>query len=61
MLADISIVLFLTFTTLWANSADIKLMIFILFFLENRILHFMQIVLIGDNMHELSNPVFEEK
>ena len=28
---------FLTFTMLWANSADDKLMKFFLFFLENRI------------------------
>ena len=33
----------LTLTTLWANSADNKLMIF-LFFPENRIWHFLQIV-----------------
>ena len=33
----------LTFTTLWANSADDKL-IFFLLFLENRIWNFMQIV-----------------
>ena len=47
----------LTFTTLWAFSADGKLMIF-LFFPENRIWNFMQIV---DNLHEMSNPVFWEK
>ena len=34
----------LTFTTLWAFSADEQLMIFFLFFPENRIWHFMQIV-----------------
>ena len=34
----------LTITTLWVDSADDKLMIFFLFFLENRIWHFMQIV-----------------
>ena len=28
------------------------------FFPENRIWHFMQIVSIGDNLHEVSNPVF---
>ena len=39
-----------SFTSLWANSADDKLMIFLFFFfLENRIRHFMQI---GDNLHE---------
>ena len=34
----------LTITTLWANSADDKLMILFLFVLENRLRHFMQIV-----------------
>ena len=29
-----------------------------LFFQENRIRHFMQIVSIGDNLHEMSKPVF---
>ena len=29
----------LTFTTIWANSADNKLVIFFLFFIENRIWH----------------------
>ena len=47
--------------TLWANLADDKLVIFFLFSPENRIWHFMQIVSIGDNLHELSNPVFWEK
>ena len=28
---------------------------------ENRIWHFMQIVSLGDNLHEMSNPVFWEK
>ena len=51
----------LTFTTLWAFSADDKLMIFFLFFPENWIWHFMQIVSLGDNLHEMSNPVFWEK
>ena len=51
----------LTFTTLWAFSADDKLMIFFLFFPVNRIWHFMQIVSWGDNLHEMSNPVFWEK
>ena len=47
----------LAFTTLWANSADDKL-IFFLFFLENRIRHFMHIVSDGDSLHEMSNPAF---
>ena len=51
----------LTFTTLWAFSADDKMMLFFLFFPENRIWHSMQIVSLGDNLHEMSNPVFWEK
>ena len=49
----------LTFTTLWAFSADDKLMIFFLFFPENRIRHFTQIV--SYNLHEMLYPVFWEK
>ena len=45
----------LTFTTLWDNSTDNTLRIVFLFFLENRIWHFMQIVSTGDNLHEMSN------
>ena len=44
----------LTFTSLCANSADNKLTTFFLIFLENRMLHFMQIVSTGDNLHEMS-------
>ena len=51
----------LTFTFLWANSADDKLVVFFLFFPENRILHFMQIVSIGVDLHEMSSPVFWEQ
>ena len=51
----------LTFTTLYANSADDKLMIFFLISPGNRIWHFIQIVSIGDNLHEMSNPVFLDK
>ena len=51
----------LTFTTLMANSADSKFVIFFLFFQENRTWHFMQIISNGDNLHEMSNPVFSEK
>ena len=29
-------------------------------FLENRIWHFMQIVSYGDNLHEVSDPIFKE-
>ena len=34
--------------------------IFFLFFPENSIWHFMQIVSNGDNLHEMSIPVFKE-
>ena len=51
----------LIITTLRANLADDKLIIFCLFFQENRICHFKQIVSIVDNLHEISNHVFLEK
>ena len=50
--------IYLTFNTLLANSADDKFVIFLLFFHENRIWHFMQIVSIEDNLHKMSKPVF---
>ena len=46
----------LTLTTLWADSADDKLVIFFLFFLQNRIRHFW-----GDNLHEMSDLIFYTK
>ena len=36
-------------------------MIIFLFFLENMFWHSTQIVSNGDNLHEMSNPVFWEK
>ena len=48
----------LTLTMLWADSAADKLVIFFLFFLENRTWHFMQIVSLGDKLHEVSDPIF---
>ena len=51
----------LTFNTLWAYSADNKLMTFFLFFPENRFWHFMQIGSNGDNLHEMSKPFFMGK
>ena len=48
-----------TLSFIRANSADEKLMIF--FPKKNRLWHFMWIVSNGDNLHELSNPVFWEK
>ena len=44
-----------------ANTADDKLAILFLLSTENKILHFMQIVSIGDNLHEKSNLVAWEK
>ena len=49
---------FNTFTTLWAKSADNKLM---MFFPENSIWHFMQIFSSGDNLYDMSKPVFWDK
>ena len=48
----------LTLTLLGANSAENKMAIVFLFLLDNRIWHFMQIVSLGDNMHDVSNPIF---
>ena len=47
----------LTLTTLWANSADDKLMIFFLF-PQKTGFDISQIVSIGDNLYEMSKPVF---
>ena len=46
----------LTFTTLWANSADDKLMIFFLFFTRKQSLTVHR-KLSRDNLHEVWNPV----
>ena len=51
----------LTLTVLCANSADEKLMIFLLFFPESKIWYFIQIISVGDNLHVMSNPIFWEK
>ena len=50
----------LTFITFWANSACDKVVV-VLVYPENRIWHFMQTVFIGDNIHEMSNPVLKIK
>ena len=47
----------LTYTTLWANLWDNKLMI-VVFFPENKLWHFMQTVSRGDSLHKISKPVF---
>ena len=41
--------------TYYADSADDK---FGIFFLENRTWHFMEIVSLGDSLHEVSYPIF---
>ena len=51
----------MNFTAIWAISACDTLMIFFLFFPENRIWHFMQIVSNGDNLHDMSKSVFWEQ
>ena len=61
----------LAFTALWANSAENKLVTFSpppppppkkkKQKKNNRIWHFMQIVFIGDNLHEMYDLVFWEK
>ena len=44
----------LTFTSLWANSAEDKLMIFFLFFPEYRIQHFMKLSPMASDLHEFA-------
>ena len=48
-----------TFTTLWANSADDRLLIF-LFFSQKTGFNIL-CKLSGDNLHEMLKPVFWEK
>ena len=48
----------LIFIILWAYSTDDKLVIFFLFFPENRIKHFKQIISIGGILHEILNLSF---
>ena len=47
-------------TTLWANLADDKSMMFFLIFPERRLSHFRQIVSLGDNLPEILKPAFWE-
>ena len=54
----------LTFTMHWTNSAGDALMkfsYFFFFFRKQDLTHFMQIVFIGDNLHEMSKPFFGGK
>ena len=52
---------YLTHSTLGKFFSKPNFEIFFLFFQGNRILQFMQIVFTGDNLHEMSNPVFWKK
>ena len=54
-------ILKLTLSTLGNIFGRLYFQMFFLFFPDNRIWYFMQIVSIGDNFHEMSNPVFWEK
>ena len=47
--------------TLWAYSADDKLLIVFLFFPENRLWHFMWIAREGNSWHEMSASFLEKK
>ena len=51
------------FTTFWTKFSRRQIDDIFPFFLlgENRIRHFVQTVFIGDNLHEMSSPVFWEK
>ena len=51
----------LTLSTLDKIFSRRHIEIIFLFFPENQIWQFMQVVSIGDNLHEMSNPVFWEK
>ena len=51
----------LTLSTLGKIFSRRHIEIFLLFFPENRIWHFIQMVSNGDHLHEMSNPVFCEK
>ena len=44
----------------WANEIN-DIYIYFFFFFRNRIWHFMQNVSIGDNLYEMSKPVFCKK
>ena len=49
----------------WANSADDKMMIFFLYFLENRLWHWCHLSYlpqtVGPSSHEMLKPIFLEK
>ena len=53
--------LFSNSLALWVKfTADDKLMIFYLPFLEKRLWYFKQMVSFGDNLHEMSKPILEK-
>ena len=47
-------------STLWVNSACEKKKIIFLLFPGNRVLHFMETVSLGDDLHEMLSPIFRE-
>ena len=51
----------LTLCMLGKNFSRQHFEIVFLFFLENMVWHFMQIVSLGDNLHEVSDLIFLEK
>ena len=51
----------LMYSTLGKIFSRHHIEIFFLYFTENSFSHFMQIVSTGDNLHEMSNPIFWEK
>ena len=51
---------FYTLTFLCKLSAK-ETVIFFIYFPENRLWHFMQIVSLEDSLHEISKPIFWEK
>ena len=53
--------IFLTFSTLGKKFSRLHFEIFFLFFPENRIWHFMQIVSIEENLHKMSKSFFSRK
>ena len=59
--AKLAIIPYLTFSHLSKSFGGWYFEIFVIFFPENRIWHFMQIVSTGDNLHEMSDPVFWKK
>ena len=52
--------IFIFMLRIWGKNFNIRLEIFVLFFQEMGFWHYMQIVSIGDNLHEMTKPIFRE-